>query len=70
MKRRAFIAALGSAAAWPVLAGGQHQEHMRRIGVRCKRRPTFISTQGKIARSGWIDLTLRSGLKARLSHGH
>jgi putative ABC transport system substrate-binding protein len=31
--RRAFIAALGSAAAWPVVARGQERERTRRIGI-------------------------------------
>jgi len=33
MRRRQFIAGLGSAAAWPVMAWGQQPERVRRIGV-------------------------------------
>jgi putative tryptophan/tyrosine transport system substrate-binding protein len=33
MRRREFIAALGGAAVWPLVARAQQPEHVRRIGV-------------------------------------
>jgi putative ABC transport system substrate-binding protein len=44
MRRRAFIAALGSAAAWPLVARAQ-TERLRRIGVLMPYPPGDIERQ-------------------------
>jgi ABC-type uncharacterized transport system substrate-binding protein len=61
MKRRDFIAGLGSAAAWPVVARAQQAAAVRRVGVLFdgnndnhtqRERSTFVQ---ELAKSGWID---------------
>jgi putative tryptophan/tyrosine transport system substrate-binding protein len=62
MRRRNFIAGLGSAAAWPVVAGAQQVERVRRIGVLMAAeeddplRKSWLSAfiQG-LSELGWTD---------------
>jgi putative ABC transport system substrate-binding protein len=62
IRRREFIAGLGSAAAWPVVARAQRPERVRRIGVLMSRGENdpegkaMLSglTQG-LAELGWTD---------------
>jgi putative ABC transport system substrate-binding protein len=60
MKRREFIALLGGAAAWPLSAGAQQRERVRRVGVLSvgEDNPpvsTFPALRDELAKLGWAE---------------
>jgi hypothetical protein len=62
MRRREFIAGLGSAAVWPVVARAQQPSQMRRIGVFSTlaaddpdSRPQIEAFLQGLAQLGWTD---------------
>jgi putative ABC transport system substrate-binding protein len=60
MRRREFIAGLGSAAAWPLMARAQHADRVRRIvlflaGDDVTQSPTLSAFMQALADLGWTD---------------
>jgi putative tryptophan/tyrosine transport system substrate-binding protein len=55
MRRREFIAGLGSAAAWPVVARAQQGDRVRRIGVLAETSDSAARFTQALADLGWID---------------
>jgi putative ABC transport system substrate-binding protein len=60
--RRAFVAALGSVAAWPLVARGQQSERLRRVGVLFPGMAADLENQNRVAafqkglhELGWTD---------------
>jgi hypothetical protein len=69
MRRREFIAGLGSAAAWPVVARAQHPERMRRIGVLSPFTDDWDgSAQMEAFQQGLVHLGWTDGRNVRIDY--
>ena len=70
MKRREFIAALGGAAAWPLVARAQQPERMRLIGMLMPFAEGDPETQQRVAalRQGLAQLGWNEGRSLRIEH--
>jgi putative ABC transport system substrate-binding protein len=68
MRRRNFIAALGGAVAWPVVARGQQAERVRRIGVLMGTTADDTEFQARVAAfvQGLQDLGWTAGRNVRI----
>jgi putative ABC transport system substrate-binding protein len=68
MRRREFIAVLGTAAAWPVVARAQQPERMRRIGVLTNIAENDPEARARIAafRQGIQELGWTEGRNVRI----
>ena len=61
MRRREFIAGLGSAAAWPLVSRAQQGDRVRRIGVlqsgdeTLRAKTNFSAFNEALADLGWTD---------------
>src|SRR6202162_6572668 len=56
MRRRAFLAGLGGAAAWPLAARGQQGQRVRRIGMMTPADDdAFAAFVSALAQAGWVE---------------
>ena len=72
IKRREFIAGLGSAVAWPVVVQAQRGEQVRRVGVLSyggDPTGTFLLFRGELQKLGWI-VGRNLQIDVRLSDGN